>query len=165
MNRKVYAVKRLCRTSVRCVFRRRFEDSTSKIGARHVSALSTYRREAMCESVDSDTSASGERQTASFYLYLFRYEYRQEDSRKEISCNRSVVIFMRGDCNSAQSGDQLRDFDMDMSYARRVRTASLTSYSVSCKILHQRTASHSVTNDVTRPLVCARITCYITVIM
>jgi hypothetical protein len=33
--------------------------------------------------------------------------------------------------------------DMDMSYARRVRTASLTSYSVSCKILHQRTASHS----------------------
>jgi hypothetical protein len=33
-------------------------------------------------------------------------------------------------------------FDMDMSYARRVRTASLTSYPVRCKILHQRTHSH-----------------------
>jgi hypothetical protein len=40
---------------------------------------------------------------------------------------------------------QLREkfFDMDMSYARRVRTASLTSYPVRCKILHQRTASLS----------------------
>jgi hypothetical protein len=55
-------------------------------------------------------------------------------------------------------------FDMDMSYARMVRTASLTSFPVRCKILHQRTASLSVTNDVTRPLVCARITCYVTVI-
>jgi hypothetical protein len=34
-------------------------------------------------------------------------------------------------------------FDMDMSYARMVRTASLTSYPVRCKILHQRTASLS----------------------
>jgi hypothetical protein len=37
-------------------------------------------------------------------------------------------------------------FDMDMSYARRVRTASHSShisYSVSRKVLHQRTASHS----------------------
>jgi hypothetical protein len=33
--------------------------------------------------------------------------------------------------------------DMDMSYARMVRTASLTSYPVRCKILHQRTASLS----------------------
>jgi hypothetical protein len=33
-------------------------------------------------------------------------------------------------------------FDMDMSYARMVRTASLTSYPVRCKILHQRTQSH-----------------------
>jgi hypothetical protein len=54
--------------------------------------------------------------------------------------------------------------DMDMSYAREVRTASLTSYPVRCKILHQRTASLIVTNDATRPLVCARITCYVTVI-
>jgi hypothetical protein len=30
---------------------------------------------------------------------------------------------------------------MDMSYARVVRTASLTSYPVRCKILHQRTVS------------------------
>jgi hypothetical protein len=35
------------------------------------------------------------------------------------------------------------NFDMDMSYARVVRTASLTSYPVRCKILHQRTASLS----------------------
>jgi hypothetical protein len=34
-------------------------------------------------------------------------------------------------------------FDMDMSYARRVRTASLTSYPVRYKILHQRTPSLS----------------------
>jgi hypothetical protein len=34
-------------------------------------------------------------------------------------------------------------FDMDMSYARMVRTASLTSYPVRCKILHQRTPSLS----------------------
>jgi hypothetical protein len=33
-------------------------------------------------------------------------------------------------------------FDMDISYARMVRTASLTSYTVRCKILHQRTHSH-----------------------
>jgi hypothetical protein len=33
--------------------------------------------------------------------------------------------------------------DMDMSYARVVHTASLTSYPVRCKILHQRTASLS----------------------
>jgi hypothetical protein len=38
---------------------------------------------------------------------------------------------------------EYKHIDMDMSYARRVRTASLTSYSVICKILHQRTASHS----------------------
>jgi hypothetical protein len=31
---------------------------------------------------------------------------------------------------------------MDMSYARMVRTVSLTSYPVRCKILHQRTHSH-----------------------
>ena len=49
------------------VFRRRFEDSTSKIQARHVSASSTYFTEAMYEGVDSDTSASGEGQTASFF--------------------------------------------------------------------------------------------------
>jgi hypothetical protein len=30
---------------------------------------------------------------------------------------------------------------MDMSYARMVRTASLTSYPVRCKILYQRTTS------------------------
>jgi hypothetical protein len=36
-----------------------------------------------------------------------------------------------------------RDFDMDMSYARMLRTASLTSYPVRCKILHQRTPSLS----------------------
>jgi hypothetical protein len=54
---------------------------------------------------------------------------------------------------------------MDMSYARVVRTASLTSYPVRCKILHQaHCISLIVTNDVTRPLVCARITCYVTVI-
>jgi hypothetical protein len=35
------------------------------------------------------------------------------------------------------------NFDMDMSYARMVRTASLTSYPVRCKIFHQRTASLS----------------------
>jgi hypothetical protein len=34
-------------------------------------------------------------------------------------------------------------FDMDMSYARMVRAASLTSYPVRCKILHQCTASLS----------------------
>jgi hypothetical protein len=34
-------------------------------------------------------------------------------------------------------------FDMDMSYARVVRTASLTSYPVRCKILHQCTPSLS----------------------
>jgi hypothetical protein len=33
-------------------------------------------------------------------------------------------------------------FDMDMSYARRVRTASYLSHSVS-HVLHQLTASHS----------------------
>jgi hypothetical protein len=33
--------------------------------------------------------------------------------------------------------------DKDTSYARVVRTASLTSYPVRCKILHQRTASLS----------------------
>jgi hypothetical protein len=37
----------------------------------------------------------------------------------------------------------LRIIDMDTSYARVVRTASLTSYSVRYKILHQRTASLS----------------------
>jgi hypothetical protein len=36
-----------------------------------------------------------------------------------------------------------RKIDMDMSYTRMVRTASLTSYPVRCKILHQRTASPS----------------------
>jgi hypothetical protein len=36
----------------------------------------------------------------------------------------------------------LKYFDMDMSYARMVRTASLTSYPVRCTILHQRTHSH-----------------------
>lgn len=66
-NRKGYARKRLCRTSVRCVFRRRFEDSTSKIQARHVSASSAYLMEAMCEGVDSDTSAPGDGQTASVF--------------------------------------------------------------------------------------------------
>jgi hypothetical protein len=35
------------------------------------------------------------------------------------------------------------NIDMDMSYARRVRTASLTSYPVRCKVLHQRIVSHS----------------------
>jgi hypothetical protein len=35
----------------------------------------------------------------------------------------------------------LANIEMDMSYARMVRTASLTSYSVRCKILHQRTHS------------------------
>jgi hypothetical protein len=54
--------------------------------------------------------------------------------------------------------------DTDMSYARTVRTASLTSYPVRCKILHQRTASLIVTDDVTRPLLCTRITYYVTVI-
>jgi hypothetical protein len=62
--------------------------------------------------------------------------------------------------------------DMDMSNARVVRTASLTSLLVRCKILHpvrckilrQRTPSLSVKNDVTRPLLCARITFYVTVI-
>jgi hypothetical protein len=49
------------------VFRRRFEDSTYKIQARRVSASSAYLTEAMCEGVDSDTSASGEGQTASFF--------------------------------------------------------------------------------------------------
>jgi hypothetical protein len=45
--------------------------------------------------------------------------------------------------NSCEFSDLNSVFDMDMSYARRVRTPSLTSYSVSCKVLHQRTASHS----------------------
>jgi hypothetical protein len=38
---------------------------------------------------------------------------------------------------------QFNRIDMDMSYARMVRTASLTSYPVRCKILHQRTVSLS----------------------
>jgi Fe-S-cluster containining protein len=69
-------------------------------------------------------------------------------------------------------------FDMDMSYARMVRTASLTSYPVRCKILHQRPHSHKWRHAAagmrahnvlcnsynTRPLLCARKTCYVTVI-
>jgi hypothetical protein len=38
---------------------------------------------------------------------------------------------------------QVMSFDMDMSNAKMARTASLTSYPVRCKILHQRTASLS----------------------
>jgi hypothetical protein len=62
------------------------------------------------------------------------------------------------------AADISSNVDMDMSNGKVVHTASLTSYPVRCKILHQRTASLSVTNDVTRPLLCERITCYVTII-
>jgi hypothetical protein len=44
-----------------------WQGSTFRIQARHVSASSTYLTEAMCEGVDSNTSASGDGQTASFF--------------------------------------------------------------------------------------------------
>jgi hypothetical protein len=47
-------------------------------------------------------------------------------------------------------------FDMNMSYARGVRTASLTSYPVRCKILHQRTASLSQSQMTSRGRCYAR---------
>jgi hypothetical protein len=50
-----------------------------------------------------------------------------------------IVEEGRGFCEKMKVGS----FDMDMSYARKVRTASHTSYSISCKVLHQRTASRS----------------------
>jgi hypothetical protein len=61
--------------------------------------------------------------------------------------------------NSAPIGWIFMTFDMDMSNGRGVFTVRCKIWRVRCKILHQRTLI--VTNDVMRPLLCARITCYV----
>jgi hypothetical protein len=70
------------------------------------------------------------------------------DRSQHVALQQLVIIGVdQMECNIDEAcglcGRENKCIDMDMSYARRVRTASLTSYSVSCKILHQRTASHS----------------------
>jgi hypothetical protein len=67
---------------------------------------------------------------------------------KSYGCPLRGAEFDKKNRQNTDKGDKLPDvlfefFDMDMSYARVVRTASLTSYPVRCKILHQRTASLS----------------------
>jgi hypothetical protein len=59
----------------------------------------------------------------------------------ETGCN---ALFLASSLpNKHAATEMLFPIDMDMSYARMVRTASLTSYPVRCKILHQRTPSLS----------------------
>jgi hypothetical protein len=61
--------------------------------------------------------------------------------------NTTSLLVLNKSSNIMKSALSRSKFDMDMSYARRVRTASHsshTSYSVSRKVLHQRTASHSL---------------------
>jgi hypothetical protein len=59
-----------------------------------------------------------------------------------------------------KSRPEVTFFDMDMSNGRGVLT--VRSDDLTRQILRQRTLI--VTNDVTLPLLCARITCYVTVI-